>query len=130
MRTAKEIRITALQESESTQLYAVPEHVAEHGYADPLCEPLPARLEGPALRRHGEEEGQADAAQREGVVPGLEEGLVVVLDGEAVHGLAEEDGEERGAHAEHHRGLGGSSKDLKNCLKRIQKIFLKKRYVP
>ena len=83
---------------------SMPEHVAKHGDADPLCEPLPARLEGPALRGHGEEEGQADAAQGEGVVPGLQEGLVVVWDGEAFHGLAEEDGEEWRAHAEHDGG--------------------------
>ena len=48
----------------------MPEHVAEHGDADPLCEPLPARLEGPALRRHREQKGQPDAAQHEGVIPG------------------------------------------------------------
>ena len=48
----------------------MPEHVSEHGDADPLGEALPARLEGPALRRHGEEEGQAHAAKHQRVVPG------------------------------------------------------------
>ena len=37
-------------------------------------------------------------------LPGFLEGLVVVADGEAVHGLAEEDGEEGRAHPEHDRG--------------------------
>ena len=50
----------------------MPEHVSEHGDADPLCEALPARLEGPALRRHGEEEGQAHAAQHQRVLTGAQ----------------------------------------------------------
>ena len=58
---------------------SMPEHVSEHGDADPLCEALPARLEGPALRRHGEEEGQAHAAQHQRVLAGAQCKIILAL---------------------------------------------------